>query len=230
MRQQRWPSWCFFASFPLNRNSGPHRQPDQLKATDQNQKIGRGLSSTGNISKKKFHGISFLSWVPYLAISLSLVYDDGFIAISNIVFNIRCGIRHIWRLQNIRPVSLAGERLEEFENAAAIRPALGYRHNDDVTHWNRFQLCNSQHPPAHSGWNGKQLQRLGHNVAINFGFDSMQGRATEVNPLFLLVPAAATCSYGFMLPVSTPSNAIVFTAAKMNPIEMVIYLATNNFL
>jgi di/tricarboxylate transporter len=28
-------------------------------------------------------------------------------------------------------------------------------------------------------------------------------------------------SYAFMLPVATPPNAIVFSAAKMNPVEMV---------
>ena len=42
-----------------------------------------------------------------------------------------------------------------------------------------------------------------------------------VNPLFLMLPATVTCSYAFMLPVATPPNAIVFAAAKMNPIDMV---------
>ena len=37
-----------------------------------------------------------------------------------------------------------------------------------------------------------------------------------------MLPAAVTCSYAFMLPVATPPNAIVFSAAKMNPIHMVI--------
>ena len=59
----------------------------------------------------------------------------------------------------------------------------------------------------------------------------MQGKATGVHPLFLMVPAAATCSFGFMLPVSTPSNLIVFSAAKMKTIEMVVpffgYLLTD---
>ncbi|XP_046440679.1 solute carrier family 13 member 5-like [Daphnia pulex] len=41
-----------------------------------------------------------------------------------------------------------------------------------------------------------------------------------VNPLYLMVPATVTCSYAFMLPVATPPNAIVFSAAKMNPVEM----------
>lgn len=41
-----------------------------------------------------------------------------------------------------------------------------------------------------------------------------------VNPLYLMVPATVTCSYAFMLPVATPPNAIVFSAAKMDPVEM----------
>ncbi len=33
-----------------------------------------------------------------------------------------------------------------------------------------------------------------------------------------------------MLPVATPPNAIVFSAAKMNPVEMVIYLKHVNLI
>jgi hypothetical protein len=43
----------------------------------------------------------------------------------------------------------------------------------------------------------------------------------EVNPIYLMLPAAVTCSYAFMLPVATPPNAIVFSASKMKPIELV---------
>ena len=43
----------------------------------------------------------------------------------------------------------------------------------------------------------------------------------KVNPLFLMLPATVTCSYAFMLPVATPPNAIVFSAAKMSPVDMV---------
>ncbi|KAK2714010.1 hypothetical protein QYM36_008568 [Artemia franciscana] len=42
-----------------------------------------------------------------------------------------------------------------------------------------------------------------------------------VNPLYLMLPAAVTCSYAFMLPVATPPNAIVFTAGKMKAKEMI---------
>ena len=48
----------------------------------------------------------------------------------------------------------------------------------------------------------------------------------EINPLSLMLPAAVTCSYAFMLPVATPPNAIVFAAAKMRPADMVTELKT----
>lgn len=43
----------------------------------------------------------------------------------------------------------------------------------------------------------------------------------EVNPVYLMMPAAVTCSYAFMLPVATPPNAIVFGASGMKPIELI---------
>ncbi|CAL4060255.1 unnamed protein product, partial [Meganyctiphanes norvegica] len=42
----------------------------------------------------------------------------------------------------------------------------------------------------------------------------------NVNPLYLMLPAAVTCSYAFMLPVATPPNAIVFGAANMKSKDM----------
>ncbi|KAK8378288.1 hypothetical protein O3P69_011052 [Scylla paramamosain] len=42
----------------------------------------------------------------------------------------------------------------------------------------------------------------------------------EVNPLYLMLPAAVCCSYAFMLPVATPPNAIVFSVADMKSSEM----------
>lgn len=44
--------------------------------------------------------------------------------------------------------------------------------------------------------------------------------AIRINPLYFMIPVTATCSYAFMLPVSTPPNAIAFSAAKMKPNEM----------
>lgn len=43
----------------------------------------------------------------------------------------------------------------------------------------------------------------------------------QVNPLYLMIPAAATCCYTFVLPVGTPANAIVYNSAKMKPLDMV---------
>ncbi|XP_064082049.1 Na(+)/citrate cotransporter-like isoform X3 [Macrobrachium nipponense] len=42
----------------------------------------------------------------------------------------------------------------------------------------------------------------------------------NVNPLYLMLPAAVCCSYAFMLPVATPPNAIVFSAANMKSADM----------
>ncbi|XP_042875469.1 solute carrier family 13 member 5-like isoform X2 [Penaeus japonicus] len=42
----------------------------------------------------------------------------------------------------------------------------------------------------------------------------------NVNPLYLMLPAAVCCAYAFMLPVATPGNAIILTAARMNTLEM----------
>nr|CAH0100027.1 unnamed protein product [Daphnia galeata] len=43
----------------------------------------------------------------------------------------------------------------------------------------------------------------------------------HVNPLYLMIPAAATCCYTFVLPVGTPANAIVYNSAKMKPLDMI---------
>ena len=50
-----------------------------------------------------------------------------------------------------------------------------------------------------------------------------------VNPLYLMLPSTVRCSYAFMLPVATAPNAIVYTAAKMNPFEMVSSLFNHVF-
>ncbi|CAG0898097.1 unnamed protein product [Cyprideis torosa] len=43
----------------------------------------------------------------------------------------------------------------------------------------------------------------------------------KLNPLYLSLPCAVSCSYAFMLPVATPPNAIVFEAAKMKTTDMI---------
>ncbi|XP_042233566.1 solute carrier family 13 member 5-like isoform X2 [Homarus americanus] len=52
----------------------------------------------------------------------------------------------------------------------------------------------------------------------------------NVNPLYLMLPAAICCSYAFMLPVATPPNAIVFGAAGMRSIEMILAGGMMNIL
>jgi len=50
------------------------------------------------------------------------------------------------------------------------------------------------------------------------------------NPLFLLIPATITSSYAFMLPVSTPPNAMVFSCGKLTVQEMVMTGGLINFI
>jgi sodium-dependent dicarboxylate transporter 2/3/5 len=45
--------------------------------------------------------------------------------------------------------------------------------------------------------------------------------AIEVHPLFLMVPATLAASSGFMMPVATPPNAIVFATGKLKMTDMV---------
>ncbi|XP_067132236.1 solute carrier family 13 member 1-like [Centruroides vittatus] len=44
--------------------------------------------------------------------------------------------------------------------------------------------------------------------------------ALKVNPLYLMIPFTVSCSFSFLLPLSTPSNAIVYNASGMKTIEM----------
>lgn len=41
-----------------------------------------------------------------------------------------------------------------------------------------------------------------------------------VNPILLMMPVAIAASYGFILPSSTPSNAIVLSSGHVNPKKM----------
>jgi len=47
-------------------------------------------------------------------------------------------------------------------------------------------------------------------------------QAIEVSPLLLLIPAALAASCAFMLPVSTPPNAIIYGSGRVPIIKMVI--------
>ncbi|KAK2714473.1 solute carrier family 13 member 2-like [Artemia franciscana] len=45
--------------------------------------------------------------------------------------------------------------------------------------------------------------------------------AISLNPLYLMLPASLSCSYAFMLPVATPSNAIVYSSGDIQVSHMV---------
>ncbi|XP_067132212.1 Na(+)/citrate cotransporter-like [Centruroides vittatus] len=44
--------------------------------------------------------------------------------------------------------------------------------------------------------------------------------ALKVNPLYLMIPFTISCSFSFSLPMSTPSNVVVYNASGMKTIEM----------
>jgi len=44
--------------------------------------------------------------------------------------------------------------------------------------------------------------------------------ATQINPLFLMIPATLSASMAFMLPVATPPNAIIFGTNRLRIIDM----------
>lgn len=43
----------------------------------------------------------------------------------------------------------------------------------------------------------------------------------KVHPLYFALPVTVACSFSFMLPGATPSNAIIFGFAKLRVYEMV---------
>ncbi|KAL8221220.1 UNVERIFIED_CONTAM: hypothetical protein K2H54_061533 [Gekko kuhli] len=45
--------------------------------------------------------------------------------------------------------------------------------------------------------------------------------AIFVNPLYILIPSTLCTSFAFLLPVSNPPNAIVFSYGHLNVIDMV---------
>ena len=49
---------------------------------------------------------------------------------------------------------------------------------------------------------------------------SQMSQSLCTNPLYLMLTAAVTCSYAFMLPVATAPNAIVFGASTMRTGDM----------
>ncbi|XP_071789588.1 Na(+)/citrate cotransporter-like isoform X2 [Asterias amurensis] len=51
-----------------------------------------------------------------------------------------------------------------------------------------------------------------------------------INPLYIMIPAALSCSYAFMLPVATPPNAIVFSYGTVTVLDMAKSGAMMNFI
>ncbi|CAG5120458.1 unnamed protein product [Candidula unifasciata] len=51
---------------------------------------------------------------------------------------------------------------------------------------------------------------------------SQMAISLQLNPLFLMFPAAITTSFAFMLPVATPPNAIVFSHGIVRVVDMVV--------
>ena len=49
----------------------------------------------------------------------------------------------------------------------------------------------------------------------------IQGEEINVHPWYLMLPAAISCSFAFMLPVATPPNAIIFAGGHLKVKDMV---------
>ena len=49
------------------------------------------------------------------------------------------------------------------------------------------------------------------------------GNATEIDPILLMAPVAFATSYGFMMPVGTPPNAIAIGSGYVSIKQMVRY-------
>ena len=48
-----------------------------------------------------------------------------------------------------------------------------------------------------------------------------QAEELRVHPWYIMLPAAISCSFAFMLPVATPPNAIVFSGGHLKVKDMV---------
>lgn len=54
-----------------------------------------------------------------------------------------------------------------------------------------------------------------------FFISFIQGEEINVHPWYLMLPAAISCSFAFMLPVATPPNAIIFAGGHLKVKDMV---------
>lgn len=50
---------------------------------------------------------------------------------------------------------------------------------------------------------------------------SVQAEAIHVNPLYVLIPTTLSTSFSFLLPVSNPPNAVVFSYGHISVLDMV---------
>lgn len=48
-----------------------------------------------------------------------------------------------------------------------------------------------------------------------------QAEVIQVNPLYLMIPVTISCCHTFMLPIGSPPNAMVSSAGKISPGQMV---------
>jgi di/tricarboxylate transporter len=48
----------------------------------------------------------------------------------------------------------------------------------------------------------------------------LQADAIEINPLYLMMPVTISASFSYILPVSTPPNAIVYATGDITMIDM----------
>ena len=52
---------------------------------------------------------------------------------------------------------------------------------------------------------------------------AMQANGVGIHPIYIMFPVTMAVSFSYLLPVSTPSNAIIFAYGDMTVPDMVIY-------
>lgn len=120
--------------------------------------------------------------------------------------------------------------------------------NDHHIHGSDLEHCNGDYLSSYSGFVGKfcwsvfgftvhrkdwKNQSIYTNINIKVVYEpqwlhdpeklcfNSQGEEIGVHPWYLMLPAAISCSFAFMLPVATPPNAIVFSGGHLKVKDMV---------
>jgi len=57
----------------------------------------------------------------------------------------------------------------------------------------------------------------------NISRNVLQALHSAINPVYVIMPASIAASFAFMLPVATPSNAVVFSLGYIKITDMVKY-------